>query len=444
MPIRRKDTLFRFECTEEDDNLVTVTLSPELVAPYVHFVGANVARLVKQDGTSSEALHAYRSFDDELIKLSMAGKDLAPSWGVERRGIVSYSVSGREHVTGDHKYFRDIVPEFDGSKVIPVSIYARAMFPAMGEHVHADVHDWSKPPPTPTPPPTPSPPPTPPPTPVERDVYSPKSTLQDRPDDAPGAPQRPQSQSVLARELGIGKRLEFERVPIDIQYLTNFEHWSSGSVKDWEQLNTEIKVNVSGHPAPCSYRVAFHDHAKRQRRIYTQDLAPGITDVSHVAHHAAAQPNLPPSFCFQLDGTWWVVRTFESVDAWRKCPRISTEPEFKPEHMSYKGRVWYAMPMAYAALTCLCLAEIDVPKLGARSPVQPAVALVRTMNVKEKVADGLKNFVDSVLDGSIHDSFVVTDPPRSTPRARPTVGRNDLCPCGSGKKFKKCCDKGKK
>ncbi|WP_445082253.1 SEC-C metal-binding domain-containing protein [Candidatus Protochlamydia sp. R18] len=23
----------------------------------------------------------------------------------------------------------------------------------------------------------------------------------------------------------------------------------------------------------------------------------------------------------------------------------------------------------------------------------------------------------------------------------PRVGRNDLCPCGSGKKFKKCCNK---
>ncbi len=24
-------------------------------------------------------------------------------------------------------------------------------------------------------------------------------------------------------------------------------------------------------------------------------------------------------------------------------------------------------------------------------------------------------------------------------RAQPKVGRNDLCPCGSGKKYKKCC-----
>ena len=24
-------------------------------------------------------------------------------------------------------------------------------------------------------------------------------------------------------------------------------------------------------------------------------------------------------------------------------------------------------------------------------------------------------------------------------RAQPKIGRNDLCPCGSGKKYKKCC-----
>jgi len=29
--------------------------------------------------------------------------------------------------------------------------------------------------------------------------------------------------------------------------------------------------------------------------------------------------------------------------------------------------------------------------------------------------------------------------PRNSPRARNKVGRNDHCPCGSGKKYKKCC-----
>ena len=30
-------------------------------------------------------------------------------------------------------------------------------------------------------------------------------------------------------------------------------------------------------------------------------------------------------------------------------------------------------------------------------------------------------------------------PPKGPPRQVIKVGRNDLCPCGSGKKFKKCC-----
>jgi preprotein translocase subunit SecA len=33
-------------------------------------------------------------------------------------------------------------------------------------------------------------------------------------------------------------------------------------------------------------------------------------------------------------------------------------------------------------------------------------------------------------------------PKRQPVRATPRVGRNDPCPCGSGKKYKKCCGKG--
>ncbi|MBN1347578.1 MAG: SEC-C domain-containing protein [Phycisphaerae bacterium] len=32
--------------------------------------------------------------------------------------------------------------------------------------------------------------------------------------------------------------------------------------------------------------------------------------------------------------------------------------------------------------------------------------------------------------------------PQTIRREQPKVGRNDPCPCGSGKKFKKCCGKG--
>ena len=39
----------------------------------------------------------------------------------------------------------------------------------------------------------------------------------------------------------------------------------------------------------------------------------------------------------------------------------------------------------------------------------------------------------------IDDTSLSTEPIR----VEKTVGRNDPCPCGSGKKYKKCCLKGK-
>ena len=48
-----------------------------------------------------------------------------------------------------------------------------------------------------------------------------------------------------------------------------------------------------------------------------------------------------------------------------------------------------------------------------------------------KEADGWK-FEDGELVGE-----------KPTTREEPKIGRNDPCPCGSGKKYKKCCGKGK-
>ena len=45
--------------------------------------------------------------------------------------------------------------------------------------------------------------------------------------------------------------------------------------------------------------------------------------------------------------------------------------------------------------------------------------------------DGEWRFIDGAIQG--------VDPYR---REQPKIGRNDPCPCGSGKKYKKCCGKG--
>lgn len=39
----------------------------------------------------------------------------------------------------------------------------------------------------------------------------------------------------------------------------------------------------------------------------------------------------------------------------------------------------------------------------------------------------------------VTDVMKLLHPERFTLRAEPTAGRNDLCPCGSGRKYEKCC-----
>jgi uncharacterized protein YecA (UPF0149 family) len=43
------------------------------------------------------------------------------------------------------------------------------------------------------------------------------------------------------------------------------------------------------------------------------------------------------------------------------------------------------------------------------------------------------------LGRSIFQARREADDHGQEPPARQTIGRNDPCPCGSGKKFKKCC-----
>lgn len=66
--------------------------------------------------------------------------------------------------------------------------------------------------------------------------------------------------------------------------------------------------------------------------------------------------------------------------------------------------------------------------------------LNRLMKISEKVSDPSKITTD--VAGEILDildiSLAGKKQPRSTKKIK--VGRNDKCPCDSGKKFKKCCE----
>ena len=56
------------------------------------------------------------------------------------------------------------------------------------------------------------------------------------------------------------------------------------------------------------------------------------------------------------------------------------------------------------------------------------------------VAERLRRILPSKPEASAwSDVRAATQGRRIPPRTGPKVGRNDPCPCGSGKKFKKCC-----
>jgi uncharacterized protein YecA (UPF0149 family) len=50
-------------------------------------------------------------------------------------------------------------------------------------------------------------------------------------------------------------------------------------------------------------------------------------------------------------------------------------------------------------------------------------------------------FSEDSEDGEAEDSIAIGAASEKTPAAAASqkVGRNDPCPCGSGKKYKKCC-----
>ena len=81
-----------------------------------------------------------------------------------------------------------------------------------------------------------------------------------------------------------------------------------------------------------------------------------------------------------------------------------------------------------------------VPVEAAPEPVQktePATAAERVEEDKPKSA--MDVFASMMSQVSGREVRVVQGPPRG---GQPLIGRNDPCPCGSGKKYKKCCGKG--
>ncbi len=92
--------------------------------------------------------------------------------------------------------------------------------------------------------------------------------------------------------------------------------------------------------------------------------------------------------------------------------------------------------------------ELTMPKLG--SPGHPVVIRVQTMERANELSTlcddhGIKFIIGIEPDKPEHLGGLErllageSTPPATMPKFEPKIGRNDPCPCGSGRKFKKCC-----
>ena len=56
-----------------------------------------------------------------------------------------------------------------------------------------------------------------------------------------------------------------------------------------------------------------------------------------------------------------------------------------------------------------------------------------------QIYTGQQEIEEAILRGEPLKEMKVAPTPQQMRRNPPKVGRNEPCPCGSGKKFKKCC-----
>ena len=426
VPLKRGNTMYTF--ARDADDFVKVTPTQRTSYPHVEFVGSNVARITTKD-TSTDLKHAYRSFDDEFIKLGMMGHDLPDVWVRDDDGTMSYVVDERQHITGDGKYFADDFFQ-----------QAHEMFTTMGDVVRAEVYELkaqpqrSEPSPSTTPPTTPR---------AEKTAEVLPQTPPPRKtrDEVPGAPKaerpRPVSRTGHPLSIDFGERNELQ----EVKYLSDYARWSKHKNEDWKGLVDEIRGRTNG-TTPCTY-VLFvgkiegwhlYQHGNSDRPVDDD-----MRLLRHMLHEHKVTKRLPVQGVFEFEGTWWVVRSFYSMREFRDVPNVANEPPFVREYADVtESVILYATPIAVAALTCLCVAQFNPAKMPNGHPAKPVVDLVKTLKTNASVET--QNFVTDVLTGAVYDTFEMpTVKPTKTKTQK--IKPNEGCPCGSGKKYKLCCGK---
>jgi SEC-C motif-containing protein len=110
----------------------------------------------------------------------------------------------------------------------------------------------------------------------------------------------------------------------------------------------------------------------------------------------------------------------------------SLHPERRPEYDEAATRRW-ARQSEWLSL------EMVSSEAGGPADERGSVEFVASYREKGVVHQHHEVSEFRKLDGRWFFTEGRLVPPKTQHRATPKVGRNDPCPCGSGKKYKKCC-----
>ena len=111
-------------------------------------------------------------------------------------------------------------------------------------------------------------------------------------------------------------------------------------------------------------------------------------------------------------------------------PEVREEFDEKTTHEWSKSATWQGL-------------EVVETEKGGPDDDEGYVAFVAHYSANGQTCEHREKSYFKKLDGEWR--FIDGEIEKNKPfhREEPKVGRNDLCPCGSGKKYKKCCGKGK-
>ncbi len=112
----------------------------------------------------------------------------------------------------------------------------------------------------------------------------------------------------------------------------------------------------------------------------------------------------------------------------------SLHPEQRPEYDEVATRRW-ARQSEWLRL------EVVSSEAGGPADERGSVEFVASYREKGAVHHHHEVSEFRKLDGRWYFTEGRLVPPTTQRRETPKVGRNDPCPCGSGKKYKKCCGK---